>query len=189
MVQSAQADPATEPSGETTRQCSGSNRFRAPDRSPGAALGVLRPHRRSVTSTVWCFSSAFRRMQDKTQGVPAVEGRLCPHAPDAQSRGLQHRPFTRHPGRRAGDVRHQPACGFESADFGSIAAAAACLAHDIGNPPFGHSGEDAIRHQAHTGEYGERRVAMLQGSEREGLPVVRGQCTGIPYHHAAAEPG
>ena len=32
---------------------------------------------------------------------------------------------------------------FQINDFGSIVAAA-CLSHDIGNPPFGHSGESAI---------------------------------------------
>ena len=35
--------------------------------------------------------------------------------------------------------------GYRINDFGSIVAAAA-LSHDIGNPPFGHSGEKAIGH-------------------------------------------
>jgi len=41
--------------------------------------------------------------------------------------------------------KKQLASNWHPSDFGEIVAAA-CIAHDIGNPPFGHSGEDAIRH-------------------------------------------
>lgn len=111
------------------------------------------------------FSSAFRRMQDKTQVFPLsrvdyVRTRLT-HSLEASSIG-------RSLGTLVGEqaiARHGLA-GFEASDFGDIVAAA-CLAHDIGNPPFGHSGEDAFRHWAHEAPYGQRRVGVLRGSERE----------------------
>jgi len=123
------------------------------------------------------FSSAFRRMQDKTQVFPLskidyVRTRLT-HSLEASSIG-------RSLGTLVGErviARHELS-GFEAADFGNICAAA-CLAHDIGNPPFGHSGEDAIRHWAGTADYGARRVAMLSGSRREDFMSFEGNAQGF----------
>jgi len=123
------------------------------------------------------FSSAFRRMQDKTQVFPLskvdyIRTRLT-HSLEASSIG-------RSLGTLVGEqvIARHGLGEFEAADFGSIVAAA-CLAHDIGNPPFGHSGEDAIRHWAHSGEYGAPRVAMLTGSEREDFLSFEGNAQGF----------
>ncbi len=92
------------------------------------------------------FSSAFRRLQDKTQVIPLpksgfVHNRLT-HSLETSSVG-------RSLGRIAGKMildKHphlKEVLGYQIDDFGAIVAAA-CLAHDIGNPPFGHFGEKAI---------------------------------------------
>ncbi len=89
------------------------------------------------------FSSAFRRLQDKTQVFPLsqsdyVRTRLT-HSLEVSSVG-------RSLGTMVGDsvIRRHGLKGVYPQDFGAVVAAA-CLAHDIGNPPFGHAGEDAIR--------------------------------------------
>lgn len=123
------------------------------------------------------FSSAFRRLQDKTQIFPLskidyVRTRLT-HSLESSSVG-------RSLGTLAGEqiiARHRLS-GFEASDFGDICAAA-CLAHDIGNPPFGHSGEDAIRHWAANAEYGRQRVAVLSGSRREDFLNFEGNAQGF----------
>tara|TARA_Y100001972_G_scaffold128713_1_gene191198 strand:- start:1194 stop:2543 length:1350 start_codon:yes stop_codon:yes gene_type:complete len=91
------------------------------------------------------FSHPFRKLQDKTQVFPLPEDdfvhtRLT-HSLEVSSVG-------RSLGRAAGEflLQKHPALseeGFTIHDFGSIVGAA-CLAHDLGNPPFGHSGESAI---------------------------------------------
>jgi len=149
-----------------------------------ARLGSSEPPKASSARTDFqrdfdrvVFSSAFRRMQDKTQVFPLskvdyVRTRLT-HSLEASSIG-------RSLGTLVGEqvIARHDLNEFEAADFGSIVAAA-CLAHDIGNPPFGHSGEDAIRHWAHSGEYGASRVAMLSGSECEDFLSFEGNAQGF----------
>lgn len=91
------------------------------------------------------FSAAFRNLQDKTQVIPFsktdfVHTRLT-HSLEVSVVG---RSLGRMAGQRLLDKYPELATsGYTSNDFGAIVAAAS-LAHDIGNPPFGHSGEQAI---------------------------------------------
>ncbi|GAB4297576.1 MAG: deoxyguanosinetriphosphate triphosphohydrolase [Ignavibacteriaceae bacterium] len=90
------------------------------------------------------FCSAFRRLQDKTQVFPLPETDFV-HTRLTHS--LEVSVVGRSLGNLAGEkilARHTDLKKeFSNFDFGEIVAAAS-LAHDIGNPPFGHSGEDAI---------------------------------------------
>ncbi len=88
------------------------------------------------------FSSPFRRLKDKTQvfSLPQsdyLRTRLI-HSIEVSCVG-------RSLGTRVGyEIVNRHQLKFNPSDFGDIVSAA-CLAHDIGNPPFGHAGEDAIR--------------------------------------------
>jgi len=88
------------------------------------------------------FSYPFRRLQDKTQVFPLpeedfVHNRLT-HSLEVSSVG-------RTLGKRVGEklIERHALTGITANDFGTIVSAAA-LAHDVGNPPFGHSGEESI---------------------------------------------
>jgi len=90
------------------------------------------------------FSSAFRRLQDKTQVFPMPESdyvhtRLT-HSLEVSCVG---RSLGNLVGKKILDRNKKLEKEFTQFHFGEIVASA-CLAHDIGNPPFGHSGEDAI---------------------------------------------
>ncbi len=88
------------------------------------------------------FSAPFRRLQNKTQVFP-LPGSIFVH------NRLTHSVEVSCVGRSLGIIvgrelrRKYPD---SPADFEEISAivAAGCLAHDLGNPPFGHSGETAI---------------------------------------------
>lgn len=90
------------------------------------------------------FSSPFRRMQNKTQVFPLpgsifVHNRLT-HSLEVASVGLS----------LGNDVAHsilQKQPELQQSLFPQIGTivSTACLAHDMGNPPFGHSGEKAIQ--------------------------------------------
>ena len=91
------------------------------------------------------FSEAFRSLQDKTQVIPLSETDFV-HTRLTHS--LEVSVVGRTLGRRVGKAileKHPSlkALGYTFNDFGAIVAAASVM-HDIGNPPFGHSGEKAI---------------------------------------------
>ena len=88
------------------------------------------------------FSSPFRRLQNKTQVFP-LPGSIFVH------NRLTHSIEVSSVGRSLGSIvgnelrQRYPKSRASFEELNSIVAAA-CLAHDLGNPPFGHSGETAI---------------------------------------------
>ncbi|HUJ37406.1 MAG TPA: HD domain-containing protein, partial [Hyphomicrobium sp.] len=113
----------------------------------------IRPGRTEFDSDVdrIMFSSSFRRLAKKTQVHPLA-------ANDHVHTRLTHSLEVSRVGRTLGEAladtlirdageKYNPTlpAGIIPDDVGNIVQAA-CLAHDIGNPPFGHSGEEAIIH-------------------------------------------
>jgi len=93
------------------------------------------------------YSYPFRRLQDKTQVIPFPEFDFV-HTRLTHS--LEVATVGRSLGKMAAEIifrelgeKKMCALGLCPNDIGTLVAAA-CLAHDIGNPPFGHSGENSI---------------------------------------------
>jgi dGTPase len=113
------------------------------------------------------FSSAFRRLQNKTQ-VFALPGNVFVH--NRLTHSLEVSSVGRSLGNLAGeyisahDVKNsnQSIIEFYKYELPYVISAA-CLAHDVGNPPFGHSGEKAISY------FFEKNESFLKGffSQRE----------------------
>ncbi len=134
------------------------------------------------------FSSAFRSLQDKTQVIPLsktdfVHTRL--------THSLEVSVVARTLGRRVGVkiLEKYPELkkihGYKTNDFGAIVAAAA-LAHDIGNPPFGHSGEKAIGNFFKTGK-GKPFKNQLTPKQYEDLCNFEGNANGFKILTQAIE--
>ena len=88
------------------------------------------------------FSSAFRRLGRKTQVHPLA---LNDHIHTRLTHSVEVGSVGRSLGIQVGELLDQALPkGVSSYDLGMIVQSA-CLAHDIGNPPFGHAGEYAIR--------------------------------------------
>ena len=126
------------------------------------------------------FSSEFRSLQDKTQVIPLsktdfVHTRL--------THSLEVSVVGRSLGRQVGKLlleKHphlENVHGYKINDFGAIVAAAA-LAHDIGNPPFGHSGEKAIGAYFKSGN-GAQFKTELTDKEYQDLCDFEGNANGF----------
>lgn len=122
---------------------------------PGNPVSLFHSHDRSQFQRDYdrlIFSSPFRRLQNKTQVFP-LPGNIFVHnrlthslevASVGRSLGAKLAQFIR---QRGEQINHPELLE----EIGTIVSSA-CLAHDLGNPPFGHSGEEAISYFFSEGE-------------------------------------
>lgn len=112
------------------------------------------------------FSSAFRRLQNKTQVFP-LPGSAFVH--NRLTHSLEVASVGRSLGKMIGEKisssfkRIEHVYEFYRYELANVIAAA-CLAHDIGNPAFGHSGEKAISNY-----FIENAASKIEGQQLKNL--------------------
>jgi dGTPase len=124
------------------------------------------------------FSGGFRRLSRKTQVHPFADD----HVHTRLTHSLEVARVGRSLGKALGrEIIRQKRAPDEVTqetpfDMASIVAAA-CLAHDIGNPPFGHAGEDAMIHWFRSA--GSKLTGGLNGIYRRDLEIFDGNAQGF----------
>lgn len=129
------------------------HRYASPHKSADIRSSFQRDYDRII------FSSAFRRLQNKTQVFPLpgsqmVHNRLT-HSLEVASvgRSIACRTVQKL-------TEKHPELKERQSDIETIVSTV-CLAHDLGNPPFGHSGEDTISSFFKDGKGKELQNTML----------------------------
>ena len=123
------------------------------------------------------FSTAFRRLGYKTQ-VHSLSPNDYVH--NRLTHSLEVSSVGRSLGIRVGQHLQQRVDWpnwIEAHDVGAIVQSA-CLAHDIGNPPFGHFGESAIRHW-YTEFKEQGKLSKLTSEQQQDLTGFEGNAQGL----------
>jgi dGTPase len=122
---------------------------------PGVTSSIFHSHDRSQFQRDYdrlIFSSPFRRLQNKTQVFP-LPGNIFVH--NRLTHSLEVASVGRSLGNKICQFLKQQHIEIDNPDIleeiGTIVSTG-CLAHDLGNPPFGHSGEEAISYFFSEGE-------------------------------------
>ncbi len=142
---------------------------------PGKITPERSPFQRDFDRIV--FSGSFRRLQDKTQVFP-LSGTTDVHTRLTHS--METGSIARSLGTAAGVFicREADTGGAHPSDIGAAVAAAA-LAHDIGNPPMGHAGEEAIRYWFENSPAGQKIAEDMSDAERADILKYDGNAQGF----------
>lgn len=147
-------------------------RFGAPEGTLAVELGRS-PFHKDYDRII--FSSAFRRLDRKTQVHPLSEN---DHIHSRLTHSLEVACVGRSLGTRVGEaLQNELPEAITPQDLGAMVQAA-CLAHDIGNPPYGHTGEDAIRHWFRDPQ-NQHFLEGLSDLEKADLQTFEGNAQGL----------
>ncbi|XXQ69509.1 deoxyguanosinetriphosphate triphosphohydrolase [Neisseriaceae bacterium B1] len=118
------------------------------------------------------FSNAFRRLGRKTQVHPLAKN---DHTHNRLTHSVEVASVGRSLGHKVGGMLKMGGMlpkNVDVNDFGLVVQVA-CLAHDLGNPPFGHTGEDALRLWFRAPEHAHFLASLSEG-ERNDVQTYEG---------------